>query len=178
MKTGKLILTVVLGLTGLAGQAAAEYKFFTPKGSFAVEVSLENPGPGRLRLPIYRNAITSLAVLGDYAIGGTSAEQGLAPFVFRVSLSSRNLEEALDLEKILPGQRSVQSGFARGKEGELFAGTMPGREGAGGHLIKVRLSDGSLQVTDLGIPVAAEGIFSLAADPERGVLYGITYHCF
>ena len=44
----------------LTQQVRAEYRFFSPKGSFAVEVSLENPGP-RLRLPIYRNRITSLA---------------------------------------------------------------------------------------------------------------------
>ena len=40
-----------------------EYTFFTPPGSFTVEVSLENSP--YLRLPIYRNAITSLEVVGD-----------------------------------------------------------------------------------------------------------------
>jgi sugar lactone lactonase YvrE len=175
MKTGTLILAIVLALTGLAGPAAAEYKFFSPPGCFAVEVSLENPGPGRLRLPIHRNAITSLAVLGDYAIGGTSADRGLTPFIFAASLTTRNLEQAFDLGAILPDQRSVQSGFARGAEGDLYAGTMPDTEGAGGHLIRVRLAEGRLEVKDLGIAVKSEGIFALAADPGRGVLYGITH---
>jgi len=158
-----------------AGPAAARYKFFTPRGSFAVEVSLENPGPNRLRLPIYRNAITSLAVVGDYAIGGTTADKGLSPYLFAVSLTKKELEAAFDLGDVLPGQRALQSGFGRGRAGALYAGTMPDAEGGSGRLIKVVFSGGRFEVTDLGAPVPGEGIFALAADSQRGMLYGISH---
>ena len=175
MRAEALSLIAVLALAGLADPVGAEYKFFGPRGSFAVEVSLENPGANRLRLPIYRNAITSLAVVGDYAIGGTTARKGLSPFIFAVSLSRKNLEEAFDLGMVLPYQHSVQSGFARGQQGELYAGTMPDAEGGSGHLIKVRISSGKLKVIDLGVAVEGEGVFALAGDAERGVLYGISH---
>ncbi len=170
-----LLLAAVAALAIPAGPAAARYKFFTPRGSFAVEVSLENPGPARLRLPIYRNAITSLAVVGDYAIGGTTANKGLSPYLFAVSLSKKELEVVFDLAQVLPGQRALQSGFGRGKAGALYAGTMPDAEGGSGHLVKVVFSDGKFEVKDLGVPVEGEGVFALTADSERGTLYGITH---
>ncbi|MBN2290386.1 MAG: hypothetical protein JXQ83_13710, partial [Candidatus Glassbacteria bacterium] len=154
MKTAAITLHALLALALLSGPAEAQFKFFNPRGSFAVEVSLENPGPDRLRLPIYRNAITSLAVVGDYAVGGTSAAQGLTPFIFTASLSRRSLEQAFDLGQVLPGQRSVQSGFARGTGGVLYAGTMPDDPQGSGHLIKVRVPGGKVEVADLGVPVA------------------------
>lgn len=151
----------------------ARYEFFTPKGSFAVEVSLDNAP--YLRLPIYRNAITSLEVIGDYAIGGTSAESGLRPFLFAVSLSKRKLEIVYPLEKTIPGQRAIQSGFGRGADGTLYAGTMPDRPGESGHLIAVRVKAGAIDVIDLGVPVKGEGVFTLTFDPKAGALYGISH---
>jgi hypothetical protein len=151
---------------------AAQFEFFSPKGSFAVEVSLENAK--RLRLPIYRNAITSLTCIGDYAIGGTRANKGLSPFLFAVSLTSQRLEAALDLAKILPGQRSIQSGFGR-VGNVLYAGTMPDKEGSSGHLIKVQFTGKRFEVSDLGEPVKGEGIFALTIGIRRKMLYGITH---
>ena len=167
--------TIVLSLLTIAGTWSlthAEYKFFTPPGSYAVEISLENSP--YLRLPIYRNAITSLEVLGDWIIGGTSAHAGKSPFLFLCSLSRRRLEQALDLEKSIPGQRAVRSGFGRGKEGTLYAGSMPDRAGDSGHLLAVKVENQSLALRDLGSPVPGEGVFALAADPERARVYGIT----
>ncbi len=158
----------------LAAQfARAQYKFFTPEGSFTVEVSLDNSP--YLRLPIYRNAITSLEVVGDYAIGGTSANPGLSPFVFAVSLTKRRLEAVLSLDKVVPGQRTIQSGFGRGPGGILYAGTMPDREGGDGHVVSVRVKGSELEVQDLGVPVAGEGVFSLTSDVRSGSLYGISH---
>ena len=150
-----------------------EYTFFTPPGSFAVEVSLENSP--YLRLPIYRNAITSLEVVGDYALGGTSASPSMSPFLFAVSLSRRRLELVLDLSRVFPGQRCVQSGFGRGPEGFLYAGTIPDKPGDGGHLFKFRVKGNEIEVGDLGVPIVGQGIFALAADGKRGRLYGISY---
>ena len=44
----------------------AQYTFFSPKESFAIEVSL--PNTELKRLPIYQNSISSLIVTGDYII--------------------------------------------------------------------------------------------------------------
>ena len=174
-KSTVLLLAAVAALAIPTRQAEARYTFFTPRGCFAVEVSLENPGPARLRLPIYRNAITSLTVVGDYAIGGTTADKGLSPFLFAASLSKKELEVVFDLGQVLPGQRALQSGFGRCKAGALYAGTMPDAEGGSGHLVKVVFADGKFEVKDLGVPVENEGIFALTADSERGMLYGITH---
>jgi hypothetical protein len=149
-----------------------EYKFFSPPGAFAVEVSLENSS--LLRLPMYRNAIVSLEITGKYAVGGTAAAPGLSPFLFAVSLPERRMESVLDLGAVAPGQREIRSGFARGGAGILYAGTTPDK-GAGGHLIEVRLTDGRITAIDLGIPVPAEGIFALASDTSAKRLYGITH---
>jgi hypothetical protein len=164
-------LAVVISL--VAPLLKGQYTFFTPEGSYAVEVSLDNSP--YLRLPIYRNAITSLEVVGDYAVGGTSANAGLSPYVFAVSLSRRHLEMVFPLDKVIPGQRTIQSGFGRGKEGVLYAGTMPDRQGEAGHLIAVRIKGGAIDVSDLGIPVPAEGVFALTCDLARGELYGISH---
>lgn len=153
--------------------AVAQDEFFEPKGSFAVEVSLENSP--YLRLPIYRNAITSLAVVGDYAVGGTSADPGLSPYLFTVSLSKRRLEAAFPLERVIAGQRAILSGFGRGKDGTLFAGTMPDRAGESGHIVTVQLKGSEPMVADLGTPVPGEGVFALVADPESQALYGISH---
>jgi hypothetical protein len=151
----------------------AEYTFFTPPGSFAVEVSLENWH--ELRLPIYRNAITSLEVVGDWAVGGTSADTGLSPFVFSVSLSRRRLEVTVDLAAVVPGQRAICGGFGRGAGGKLYAGTMPDMSGGSGHLIQIDSANRKLEVKDLGIPVKGEGIFAVAFDAGRASLYGISH---
>jgi hypothetical protein len=169
----RLILILAAALTMTLPALRAQYKFFTPKGSYTVEVSLDNSP--YLRLPIYRNAITSLAVVGDYAIGGTSANAGLSPYVFAVALSRRKLEMVLPLEKVIAGQRSIRSGFGRGPNGLLYAGTMPDKEGGDGHLIAVQVKNGKIDVADLGVPVPGEGIFALTADTKRGSLYGISH---
>ena len=169
----KIAIISALFSAAVLGRLNAEYKFFTPPGSFAVEVSLENsPYP---RLPACRNAIASLAVVGDQAIGGTSAEKGLTPFLFAVSLSGRRLEQSVDLKTIIPGQRTIGSGFGRGLNGVLYAGTMPDDPAGDGHLLEIKVAGGRLGVRDLGAPVAGEGIFALTADPNRGVLYGIAH---
>ncbi len=163
----------ILVFLGVVVLLKAEFTFFTPSGSFAVEVSLDNSS--LLRLPIYRNAITSLEVVGDTVVGGTSANAALSPFIFTVSLSKRRVEEVLDLSKIVAGQRAVQSGFARGEQGVLFAGTLPNRTGEGGHLIEVRLVNGRIEVRDLGSPVQGEGVFAVEANQQAPFVYGVSY---
>jgi hypothetical protein len=66
MKIQRPLLFISAGFACLSILLQAEYTFFTPPGSFTVEISLENSPYARL--PIYRNAITSLEVVGDYYI--------------------------------------------------------------------------------------------------------------
>lgn len=157
-----------------ASPLLAQYTLFTPEGSFAIEVSL--PNSELVRLPIYRNSISSLEVLGDYIVGGTSAREGLSPFVFAASLKERKLLHVKDLEEVAGGQQCISSGFARGKDNTLYAGTLAGKDAPGGHLIGVTLGpDGAVNIRDLGVPVAGEGVFSLLCNSRGTTLYGITY---
>lgn len=165
-------LLSVAALALLCGSTAGERTegLFCPPGSFTVEVSLENSS--ELRLPSRRSAVTSLEIVGDFAVGGTSAEPGLDPFLFAVSLSRRRLERTLDLGTVVAGQRGVPSGFARGPAGELYAGTMPDRA-ASGHVLKVTVTAGGIAAEDLGSPVPGEGVFALVSDGVA--LYGIAH---
>ncbi len=171
MKTPAILaLAVVIALVWIS--ARAEYVFFTPPGSFTIEVSLDNaPYP---RLPIYRNAIASLIVTGDLAVGGTASAPGMSPYLFSASLSRARLETILDLTTVIPKQRAILSGFARGGNGTLYAGTIPDTQGDGGHLIEVLVRDTTVGVRDLGVPVPKEGVSALTSDPGAGVLYGIS----
>jgi len=167
-------LLLAVALFGAHLTTYSQYTFFTPEGSFAIEASLENTD--MVRLPIYRNEITSLSVVGDYIIGGTSASEGLSPFVFTASLESRKMTEIKDLEGIVEGQQRIRSGFVKDDKGQLFAGTMPQKAESSGHLIKVSLNKKKkLVVEDFGVPVIGEGIFALTSDPTNRVLYGLTY---
>jgi len=159
-------------------QLHAQYEFFTPKEAFAIEVSLNNSS--LKRLPIYCNAISSLIVSGDYIIGGTTANEGLTPFVFTASLSKREMVSTVGIGEIIPGQRSIRTGFSKGKDNVFYAGTLPDtaqkKQNTGGHLIAVTIdAAGKPFLKDLGIPVAGEGIFSLTVDAGGRSLYGITW---
>lgn len=161
---------LILVLLAALARGELSQGLFAPPGSFTIEVSLENAA--ELRLPSRRSAITSLEVLSDAVVGGTSAEPGLDPFLFTASLSRRSLVSALDLGTVVAGQRAVQSGFARGDGRQLYAGTMPAGAGSG-HLLEVSIAAEKITAVDLGTPVAGEGVFALVAHGER--LFGIAH---
>lgn len=170
----KIFFAALLAVCAL--QSSAQYDFWTPKEAFAIEVSLAN-APSMKRLPINRNAITALAISGDFILGGTSANQGLAPFVFTASLSKRELTNFKDISESIPGQRRIRSGFSKGNNGIYYAGTIPDElSKGGGHLIAVKLNArGEIAIQDLGVPISNEGIFSLTIDAKKNMLYGISY---
>src|SRR5437870_2247598 len=120
--------------------ASSQYTFFAPKEAFAIEVSLDQT-PLK-RLPIYRNGISSLAVAGDNIIAGTTANEGLTPFLFTASLSKRDMVNIFDLNNVVAGQRSVSTGFSRGKNNVWYTGTIANKnekgEQPGGHLLEVK----------------------------------------
>jgi len=167
---GCLALLVAAAIGARADHADG---YFAPPGSFTVEISLESSP--YLRLPLHRNAVTSLAVVGDHAIGGTSAKSGLSPLLFAVSLTKRKLVATLDVAQVVKGQRAIVSGFGRDDGHALFAGTLPQKHGDSGHLLRVTLGDGGLEARDLGAPVPNEGVFALTCDERRGMLYGISH---
>lgn len=174
MRIKILIVTLFIGFTS---QLQAQYTFFNPEGSFAIEVSLPNTDLNRL--PIYQNSIASLAVVGDYIIGGTSAEEGKTPFVFSASLSKREVSFVYDLEKIISEQQHIQTGFCRGKNGVLYAGTIASEVDpdtrTGGHLFETSVDKkGRIHIKDLGIPVPGEGLHALTTNAEKTILFGIT----
>lgn len=172
--TQKILLLALLVTS--AGPLLAQYTFFTPKEAFAIEVSL--PNSAEKRLPMYRNAITSLTVQGDRILGGTTAKEGLSPYLFIASISGRNVVAVRDLQDVIPGQKSIATGFCKGSGNQLYAGTMPqaGKERQAGHLLQVGIGQGNaIEVKDLGAPVPGEGIFALLANRDGSELYGISY---
>jgi len=179
LKKYTLALIVIFIFTGWLQSISAQYSFWQPEGeSFAIEVSLENTD--LKRLPIYRNAVQSLTVTGDHIIVGTSANEGLTPFIYVASLSQRELLSYADLNEAVRGQRSIQSDFCRGRNDVLFAGTIANKDKNGtrgdGHLIQINVdSEGGIALRDLGSPVPGEGIFSVTCDADGTTIFGITY---
>ncbi|MBA4167202.1 MAG: hypothetical protein H0X41_06630 [Chitinophagaceae bacterium] len=172
-RTVMLILIVVSGI-----QVHAQYTFFKEQQGFAIEVSLSNTK--LVRLPAYRNAITSLIIKGDMAIGGTSADEKLSPYIFTASLSKKEMVAVKDIGEVIKGQRAVATGFFRGKNDILYAGTLGNKindsTSTTGHLIGVATDTaGNIHITDLGAPVKGEGVFALTADTSAGVLYGLSF---
>jgi hypothetical protein len=164
---------LILILLGTTGKLQAQYDFFCPSDAFAIEVSLSNTN--LLRLPMYRNSISSLIVSGDIIIGGTSAQEGLAPFLFTASINKRELVKVLDINELITGQTSIRTGFCRGKDNTFYAGTLSD-EPVGGHLLRIEIDPkGTINCKDLGIPVKGEGVFSLTGNKEGTMLFGISF---
>jgi hypothetical protein len=169
----KLLQSIFL-LIAVPAVSTAQYTFFTPKGSFAVETSLENTN--ELRMPIYRNAMTALAVTGDFVLGGTTADSSLSPLLFATSLSQKKLVTVKDLSDVVKGQLAIATGFSNGKtRGSFYAGTMPQAKDAG-HIIEVIVdAKGKIDIRDLGIPADGEGVFALTFSAEKNEFYGILH---
>jgi hypothetical protein len=176
MRTLVISILVIFAFLSTS-DAFSQYTFFKEKEGFAIEVSLENTD--LVRLPVNRNSISSLAVVGDLVVGGTKANEGLSPFIFTVSLSQKKMIEAQDLADIIAGQRGIVTGFARAKNNSLYAGTIANKINdslsGSGHLIEVVLSGDKIKTNDLGIPVKNEGVFALTLDNSGTTLYGLTY---
>ena len=178
MKKLTIILFVVFLMNLHTDLLWAQYTFFTPKESFAIEVSL--PNTELKRLPIYRNSISSLIVIGDQIICGTKANEGLTPFIFVASMKQHQMIEIKDINDVIPGQQAIQTGFCRSRNNTLFAGTLANKKSDGskgdGHLIQLEIGQsGTINIKDLGIPIPGEGIFSLTSDAGVTTLYGVSY---
>ncbi|SKB70653.1 hypothetical protein [Dyadobacter psychrophilus] len=172
--TNKIFLPALL-LT-CSGPLLAQYTFFTPKEAFAIEVSL--PNSAEKRLPMYRNAITSLHVQGDLVLGGTTAKAGLSPYLFVASISKKSLLTTKDLQEVIPGQKGIATGFFKGTGNQLYAGTLAqvNNNQQPGHLLQINVgNEGTIEAKDLGVPVAGESIFTLLSNKQGTELFGISY---
>ena len=172
----KLIICFLFTIFFVPIVTNAQYTFFNPAGSFAVEASLENTD--ELRMPIYQNAMSSLIVSGDFVLGGTSAQKGLTPLLFTSSLSQRKLIAVKQLDDLVKGQLSIGTGFTAAKSESIFyAGTMPKPgTGVGGHIIEVQVNlQSQILLKDLGEPVTGEGIFAMTFNPEKNEFYGVVH---
>lgn len=172
----KIKILLIAFLSALVCQANAQYTFFSPEDAFAIEVSL--PNSDLKRLPINRNSIASLAIIGDHIIAGTSANEGLTPFLFVASINEQKVTEMYDLEMIIAGQQSISTGFAKGGENVFYAGTIANKNKAniGGHLLQITVGNsGELNIKDLGIPIPEEGMLALTNNAENNTLFGISY---
>jgi hypothetical protein len=170
-----LILASLLVCLLSPSTVKAQYTFFNPPEAFAIEVSL--PNTNLIRLPIDRNSISSLTSVGSYIIGGTSAAEGKAPFLFTASLTDQKMINVYDLESFVTQQQSITSGFCTGASNTLYVGTLPSEGSSNsGHLLSISLGkDGDLTIEDVGTPILGEGILALTINSEKNILFGISY---
>lgn len=137
-------------------------------------------------IPAEESAIRSLAVAPSGALyGATSGRRSHLFVLFPVHGYVQPLG-------YLEGVNTVHHALVISKSGDVYigasAGVDNGGEGyenyAGGHLVRYRPGDDERKplrvdvpcpVADLGMPVAGEGIYTLAIDRGRDVIYGLTY---
>ncbi len=171
-----------------AGRAAAqrpiEYDYSVVR---QVRVDLRDLGyPPVDVIPAEESAIRSLAVAPNGALyGATSGRRSHLFVLFPVHGYVQPLG-------YLEGVHTAHHALVISRTGDVYvgasAGVDNGGEGyenyAGGRLLRYRPGDDERKplrvdapcpVADLGVPVAGEGIYTLAIDRERDVIYGLTY---
>ena len=138
-------------------------------------------------IPSGESEIRSLAVAPDGRIYGATSGERSHLFV----LAPRH--GWVQPLGFLPGVKMVHHALVVDANGAVYVGTALGVDDngqgyddyAGGHLLKYVHTDNqeesparidtSCPVTDLGIPVKGQGIYTLAIDRARSVIYGVTY---
>lgn len=137
-------------------------------------------------IPSDESAIRSLAVAPNGAVYGATSGRRSHLFVLH---PQHGWVQPLGY---LKGVTTVHRSMVADAEGHIYIGGSigvdtngTGYEGyAGGHLLRytpagedrkpIRI-DAECPVEDLGIPVAGDGIYTLAIDRERKTIYGLTY---
>jgi sugar lactone lactonase YvrE len=137
-------------------------------------------------IPADESAIRSLAVAPNGALyGATSGRRSHLFVLFPVHGYVQPLG-------YLEGVNTVHHSLVVSRTGDVYLGTSAGVDNGGegydkypgGHLLRYQPDnderkplrvDAPCPVADLGVPVAGEGVYSLAIDRERNVIYGLTY---
>jgi hypothetical protein len=137
-------------------------------------------------IPPDDSAIRALAVAPEGAIYGATSGRKSHLFVL---YPDHGYVQPLG---VLPAITTVHRSLVVSSEGDVYIGGSIGVDNngagyqkyAGGHLLRYsHRSDENtttrigqpLEVTDLGVAVAGEGIYSLAIDRASGVIYGLSY---
>ncbi len=135
-------------------------------------------------IPAGESAIRALAVAPDGSVYGATSGARAHLFVLEPQhgyvvplgfLPDKTVHHALAVGG--NGDVYIGTAMAVDNNGEGYAGY------AGGHLLKyvpkgersVIRTDAPCAVEDLGIPVKGQGVYALAMDRQRGVVYGLTY---
>ena len=168
----RFFLWTLLLVFPLCGQRTLEYDRSVVS---QVRIDLRELGyPPEDVIPSGECAIRSLAVAPNGTIYG--ATSGKRSHLFALFPQHGYVQPLGFLKDV----SLVHRALAVSKSGDVYIGA----GGSNGHLFKyvpkrdeakaIRI-DAPLEVTDLGAPVAGEGIHSLAIDRERDVLYGLTW---
>jgi len=137
-------------------------------------------------IPPDDSAIRALAVAPDGTIYGATSGQKSHLFVL---YPEHGYVQPLG---VLPAITTVHRSLIVSSQGDVYIGGSIGVDNngagyekyAGGHLLRyshrndenttIRIGQ-PLEVTDLGVAIAGEGIYSLAVDRANGVIYGVSY---
>jgi hypothetical protein len=175
---------LLAGAAGLRAQREASYDASVVKQT---RIDMRDLGyPPEDVIPPDECAIRSLAVAPDGVLYG--ATSGTRSHLFALSPVHGYVQPL----GVLPGVTTVHRSLVISASGDVYAGGSIGVDNnaagydryAGGHLLKYarrnndrgRIQIGRpLDVEDLGIPVAGEGVYNLAIDRDKGVLYGTSY---
>jgi hypothetical protein len=178
------VLTMLAGAVSLRAQREAGYDASVVKQT---RIDMRDLGyPPEDVIPSDECAIRALAVAPDGVLYG--ATSGTRSHLFTLSPVHGYVQPL----GVLPDVTTVYHSLAISASGDVYAGGSIGVDNnaagydryAGGHLFKyarranerggIRIGR-PLDVEDLGIPVASEGVYNLAIDRDRGMLYGTSY---
>jgi len=165
-----ITILVVLAVT-LPGQRTLEYDRSVVS---QVRIDMRELGyPPADVIPPEESAVRALAVAPDGAIYGATSGKRSHLFVLHP------LHGYVQPLGFLEGVKTVDRSVVVARSGEVYigAGDAPGHllryKPGPGEARRIRV-DAACEVTDLGIPVAGEGIYSLAIDRTREVVYGLS----
>jgi hypothetical protein len=180
----KLVILSVLLAAGACAQRTIEYDHSVVS---QVRIDARDLGYSPVDvIPSGESAIRALAVAPNGAIYG--ATSGTRSHLF-VLYPQHGYVQPLGY---LDGVATVHRAMAVAKNGDVYIGGSNGVDTqlagyehyAGGHLLRytpkadeakpIRV-DVPCAVIDLGVPVPGEGVYTIALDRARGVLYGLSY---
>jgi hypothetical protein len=180
-----LAFILLVACTAIRAQRTPDYDHSVVS---QVRIDLRDLGyPPRDVIPPDESAIRSLAVAPSGAIYG--ATSGRRSHLFVLYLQHGYVRPLGYLKGVTTVHRSV----VVAANGDVYIGGSIGVDNngegycgyAGGRLLRYRPSptdeekpiriEAECPVEDLGVPVAGDGIYTLAIDRERNVIYGLTY---
>ena len=180
----KLVILSVLLAAGSWAQRTIEHDYSVVS---QVRIDARDLGyPPVDVIPSGESAIRALAVAPNGAVYG--ATSGTRSYLF-VLYPQHGYVQPLGY---LEGVATVHHALAVANNGDVYIGGSKGVDTqlagyehyAGGHLLRytpqsdeakpIRV-DVPCAVTDLGVPVPGEGVYTMALDRNRGVLYGLSY---